>query len=151
MQFRIDFKKPNEYSAALREQMVEVYHPKINETTVYDLHAYKDIAEKLFLLGFGMPGSELAANYEIRNSKHDTVAGEACTYLELVPKSPDVRKQFKSIEVWISEKTFCPARQIFHMPDRSSNTAEFSAMEVNPKFAPGTFDLPKGAKRVKAN
>ena len=151
MQFRIDFKPPNEYAAVLREQTVEVYHPKINEITEYNLRAYKNIVEKLFMLGFGMPCRELAANYEIHNLKSDAVDGQACTYMELIPKSPDVRKQLKSIEVWVSAKTLCPARQIFHMPDGSSNTAEFSGMEVNPKLPAGTFDLPKSAKRVKAN
>jgi outer membrane lipoprotein-sorting protein len=75
---------------------------------------------------------------------------QGATYLELIPKSPDVRKQLKSIEVWISDKTLCPIRQIFHMPDGSSRTAQFSSMEVNPKSPAGTFDLPKSAKRVKA-
>lgn len=150
-QFRIDFKTPNEYTAAIRDRTAEVYHPKLNEIQVYDLSSYKDIAQKLFLLGFGMPGRELAADYEIRNLKHETVDGQVATYLDLVSTSPEVRKQLKSIEVWISDATLCPVRQIFHMPDGSSRTAEFSAMEVNPKFPGGTFDLPKGAKRVKAN
>src|SRR5580704_15776911 len=68
-QFRIDFKEPNIYSAAMHDQVAEVYHPKLNEIDVYDLSAYKDVAEKLFLLGFGMPGRELADNYEIGNPK----------------------------------------------------------------------------------
>jgi outer membrane lipoprotein-sorting protein len=150
-QFRIDFTQPNLYTAEVREETAEVYHPKLNEIDVYDLRAYKDIAQKLFLLGFGMPGRELAANYEIRTLRHDSVDAQSVTYLELIPKSPEVRKQLKSIEVWISDATLCPARQIFHMPDGSSRTAEFSAMEVNPKLPGNIFDLPKTAKRVKAN
>jgi outer membrane lipoprotein-sorting protein len=150
-QFRIDFREPNVYTAAVREKVAEVYHPKLNEIDVYDLSAYKDVAQKLFLLGFGMPGSELAANYEIRNVKHETVDAQATTYLDLVPKSPGVRKQLRSIEVWISDRTLCPVRQTFHMPDDSSRSAQFSSMEVNPKFPAGTFDLPEGARRVRAN
>ena len=65
-QFRIDFTGPNSQSVEVREQLVEIYHPKLNEIQEYDLRAYKDVAQKLFLLGFGMPGRELAANYEIR-------------------------------------------------------------------------------------
>jgi outer membrane lipoprotein-sorting protein len=150
-QFRIDFTPPNVYTAEVREQTAEIYHPKLNLIDVYDLSAYKDIAEKLFLLGFGMPGSELAANYEIRNLKHDSVDGQGAAYVELIPKSPGVRRQLKSIEVWISDASLCPVRQIFHMPDGSSRTAEFSAMEVNPKLPGNIFELPKSAKRVKAN
>jgi len=149
--FRIDFTRPNVYTAEVREETAEVYHPKLNEIDVYDLRAYKDIAQRLFLLGFGMPGRELAANYEIRNLKHDSVDGQGAAYVELIPKSPGVRRQLKSIEVWISDASLCPVRQIFHMPDGSSRTAEFSAMEVNPKLPGNIFELPKSAKRVKAN
>ncbi|MEI9972506.1 MAG: outer membrane lipoprotein carrier protein LolA [Ignavibacteriota bacterium] len=150
-QIRIDFKQPNVYSVVLSDRMAEVYRPKIKDITEYDLRAYKDVAEKLFLLGFGMPGRELAANYQIGNVRHDAVEGQACTHLELTPKSDAVRKQLKSIEVWISDQTLCPARQVFHMPNGSRNTADFSQLEVNPNLAKGTFDLPKDAKRKKVN
>jgi outer membrane lipoprotein-sorting protein len=149
-QIRIDFKEPNVYSVVINERQAEVYRPKLNETTDYDLRAYHDMAEKLFLLGFGMTGRELSANYEIAKFKKDTVDGEPCGYVELTPKSAEVGKKLKTIEVWISERTKCPARQIFHMPDGSWNKAEFSAMDNTVKLTDKAFDLPK-AKHVKAN
>src|SRR5581483_3178829 len=91
-QFRIDFTGPNAYSIVLGEQTAEIYHPKINEIQVYDIRAYKDLAQKFALLGFGMPGRELAANYELRNLKHDTIASQPVTFVQLVPKSPEVLK-----------------------------------------------------------
>jgi outer membrane lipoprotein-sorting protein len=150
-QFRIDFTDPNAYSVVIRGQIAEIYHPKLNEIQEYDLRQYKDIAQKLFLLGFGMPGRELAADYEIRNLKHADVDGQGATYMELIPKSPDVLRQLKSIEVWISDATQCPVRQAFHMPDGGFRTAQFSALAVNPKLPGDTFDLPRSAKRVRVN
>ena len=150
-QIRIDFKEPNVYSVVLNDREAEVYRPKLKEIAEYDLRAYHDVAAKLFLLGFGMPGRELAANYDIAKLKKDSVGGEECTYMELTPKAPEVRKQLKTIEVWISDRTKCPARQIFHMPDGSWNKAEFSAMDTTIKIPDKLFDLPKDAKRVKAN
>jgi len=150
-QIRIDFKDPNVYSVVLNDRQAEVYRPKLNETTDYDLRAYHDVAEKLFLLGFGMTGRELAANYEIAKLKKDAVDGDPCTYVELTPKSPDVAKKLKTIDVWISDRTKCPARQIFHMPDGSWNKAEFAAMDTSVKLADKVFDLPRGAKHVKGN
>jgi len=149
-QFRIDFAPPNVYTVAVHDQLAEIYRPKLNETQVYDLSAYKDLAQ-YFLLGFGMPVRELASSYEIRDLKHETVDGQAATHLELIPKSPAVAKQLKSIEIWISDANQCPVRQTFHFPDGGFRTAQFSALEVNPKFPGGAFDLPKGAKRVRAN
>jgi outer membrane lipoprotein-sorting protein len=150
-QIRIDFTDPNVYAVFFNENSADIYHPKLNEMDEYDLRAYKDMATKLSSLGFGMKGSEIAANFDIRNLKHDTVDGQAAMHMELIPKSPDVLKQIKSIELWISDATMCPVRQIFHMSDGSMRTAEFSKMEVNPKLPGNTFELPHGAKRVKMN
>jgi len=150
-QIRIDFKEPNVYSVVINDRQAEVYRPKLNEITEYDLRAYHDMAEKLLGLGFGMTGRELAANYEIAKFKKEAVDGDPCTYVELTPKSPEVSKKLKTIEVWISDRTKCPARQIFHMPDESWNKAEFSALDTTVKLTDKLFDLPKGAKHVKAN
>jgi hypothetical protein len=49
-----------------------------------------------------------------------------------------VKKQLKSVEVWISDATQCPVRQTFHMPDGGFRTAQFSALAVNPKL-PGNI------------
>jgi outer membrane lipoprotein-sorting protein len=150
-QFLIAFTGANSYTAAIREQVAEIYYPKLNQIQEYDLRAYKDVAQKLFLLGFGMPGRELAANYEIRGVKHETVESQPATYMELIPKSPGVLKQLKSVEIWISDATLCPVRQVFHLPDGGTRTAQFSALQVNPRLPGDAFDLPKGAKRVRMN
>lgn len=150
-QMRIDFKQPNEYSAVLGAETGEVYYPKLNEIQVYDIRKYKDAAQRLLLLGFGLSGRELEANYQIRNLRPAQIDGQSTTYLELIPKSPDVLKQISRIEIWISDATLCPTRQTLHMVDGGFRTAEFSSLEVNPKFPAGGFDLPKNAKRVKIN
>jgi len=150
-QFLITFTAPNTYTAAVREQVAEVYYPKLNEIHEYDIRSYKDIAQKLFLLGFGMPGRELAANYDVRNVRHETVDSQPATYLELVPKSADVLSKLKRVELWIADSNQCPVRQTFHFPDGGFRTAQFSALEVNPKLPASAFDFPKGAKRVRMN
>ena len=76
---------------------------------------------------------------------------QGATYMELIPKSPDVLRRLKTVEIWISDATQCPLRQIFHQADGSTRTADFSALEVNPKIPGDTFELPKGAKRVRMN
>lgn len=150
-QIRIDFTGVNAYTVVIGEQSAEIYHPKLNEIQVYDLRAYKDVAQKFFLLGFGMSGRELAANYEISGLKNEAVDSQAATYVHLVPKSADVLKQLKSVDIWISDSTHCPVRQIFRFPDGGSRTANFSNLQVNPKIPGDAFELPKSAKRVRVN
>jgi outer membrane lipoprotein-sorting protein len=105
----------------------------------------------MFLLGFGTAGRDLAANYEIRDLRPETVDSQAATHLELIPKSPDVLKQLNRMELWISERSQCPVRQKFHFPDGSYRTVTFSSLQLNPALPASTFDLPKSARRVRMN
>jgi hypothetical protein len=41
----------------VRGQIAKVYLPKLNKMQEYDIRAYKDVAQKLFLLGFGIPAT----------------------------------------------------------------------------------------------
>lgn len=62
-----------------------------------------------------------------------------------------MQKQLKSVELWISDTTQCPVRQIFHLSDGGFRSAQFSSLEVNPKLPASAFDLPKNAKCVRLN
>jgi outer membrane lipoprotein-sorting protein len=149
-EIRVDLTGVNSQTVIIRNEVAGIYHPKINEVDEYNLRGYKDI-QKYYVLAFGMPGRELAGGYEIRNVKPETIEGQATTHLELIPKSDDVRKQLKSAEIWISDKTQCPVRQTFHFPDGGWLSPTYSNMQANPKFAGDAFDFPKGAKHVKVN
>jgi outer membrane lipoprotein-sorting protein len=150
-QLLIDFTGANPYKVFLQEKVIDVYRPRTNEIQEYNLSQYKDVAQKLFLLGFGMSGSDLSANYQIKTLEPSKVGDQSATHLTLIPKSAEVLSRLTSVELWISDATLCPIRQIFRLPGGSSRTADFSAMEVNPKLPSDIFDLPKGAKRVKVN
>ena len=150
-QILIELKGANARTAVLLEQTAEIYYPKLNEIEIYDIRSYKNSVQALSSLGFGMSGKEIAANYIIQTLRHETLASQAVTYVELIPHSPDVLKLVKSIELWISDTTQCPVRQILHQPGGDFRSTEFSALQLNPKFAPNAFDLPKNAKRVRIN
>jgi outer membrane lipoprotein-sorting protein len=150
-QLLIDFTDPNPYKVFFLEKAVYDYRPRLREAQEYNLAQYKDVAQKLFSLGFGMPGSELSASYEIKKVEPAKVDNQSATHLELIPKSPEVLSRLKSVDLWISDATLCPIRQTFHLSDGSYRSAQFSNMELNPKLPSNIFDLPKGTKIVKAN
>jgi outer membrane lipoprotein-sorting protein len=149
LRFRVDFNGENAFTVVLGDQLAEVYHPKIDEIQEYDIRKYRDIAQKMFLLGFGTAGRELAANFEIRDVRSENVESQGSTHLELVPKSADVRRQLAKVELWISDKNACPLQQKFWYPDASFRTVTFSGLQINPNLPSSTFDLPKSAKRVR--
>lgn len=141
----------NASTVILREQVAEIYHPKLNEIQEYDIRQYKDIAQQLFQLGFGVPGSELAKSYSIPTLRREVVNGENATFVELVPKSAEVRKRLTKVDLWLSDKTSCAVRQKFYFPDGGYRLVEFSDLLVNPNIPSSSFDLPKSARKVRVN
>jgi outer membrane lipoprotein-sorting protein len=147
----LSFTGPNAVTVILRDQTAEIYHPKLNEIQEYDIRQYKDIAHELFQLGFGVAGADRDKSYSIVSLKREAVGDENATYLQLLPKSTEVRKRVSKVELWISDKTNCAIRQKLYFPDGGYRLAEFSGLLVNPNIPSSAFDLPKSAKRVKVN
>jgi outer membrane lipoprotein-sorting protein len=147
----ISFTGANASTVLLSGQTAEIYHPKLNEVQEYDIRKYKDVAQQLFQLGFGVAGADLAKSYEITLLKREAVSGENATFVEVAPKSAQVRKLLSKMELWISDKTNCAVRHKLYFPDGGYRVAEYSDMLVNPNIPASSFDLPKGATRVKVN
>jgi outer membrane lipoprotein-sorting protein len=138
-------------SIVLRDHTLEIYYPKLNLIQEYDIQKYGDVAQKLLLLGFGTSGHELASNYEIKNLGGENVGSEDTTRLELTPKAPELLKQLKKVELWISEKTGLALQQKFYMPDGDHRVVTYTNLKVNPVLSSSALDLPKGAKRMPMN
>jgi outer membrane lipoprotein-sorting protein len=152
LRFLINFTGPDAQGIALKGQTVEIFYPKLNTVREYNIGKYKDLAQKLILLGFGMPGRELSANYDIGNLGVERVDSQDSVHLQLTPKSPDVLKQLSRVDLWISLKTNCPVQQKFYMPSGDYRLVIYSDVKVNPLHLPtSALDLPKAAKRERMN
>jgi outer membrane lipoprotein-sorting protein len=141
----------NASTVLLQNQTVQIYHPKLNDIQEYDIRQYKDIAQQLFQLGFGVAGVELAKNYTIETIRREIVNQENATFVELLPKSAELRKRLSKVTLWIADKTNCAIRQKFDFPDHGYRLAEFSRVLVNPNIPSSAFDLPKSAHKVRVN
>ena len=151
LEFRIDMAGPNASTWVVRDQSAEHYLPAIDQVEVYDIKRYRDLAQTLLVLGFGMSGRELAASYTVSSLRRDAVAGRATTAVDLAPKSQDVieKLHLKKVELWVADDTAAPAREKFYFSDGNTWTVEYSNVQMNPKLPASALDLPKGAKRVK--
>jgi outer membrane lipoprotein-sorting protein len=147
LEFLMSCVGPNARSVALLDNTVEVYNPKINSIQPYSLRRYRDIVQQLMLLGFGMAGSDLASKYEITNLGSEPIEGQNSTHLDLVPKSPEVLKQLKRVEVWISSASGYPIQQKLHQGGGDYRLVTYSGIKINPKVSWSALELPKSAKR----
>jgi outer membrane lipoprotein-sorting protein len=152
MSFLINFTGPDAQAIALRGGMLQIYYPKLNTVREYNIGKYKDLAQKLILLGFGMAGRELAANYDISNLGGERVGSQDSVHLQLTPRASEVLKQLSRVDLWISLKTNCPVQQKFYMPGGDYRLVTYSDVRVNPPHLPtSALDLPKAAKRERMN
>jgi outer membrane lipoprotein-sorting protein len=151
LEFRIDMAGANASTWVVRDQSAEHYLPAIDQVEVWDIKKYRDLAQTLLVLGFGMSGRELAASYTVSNLRRDAVAGRAAAAVDLAPKSQEVREKLhlKKVELWVADDTTAPLREKFYFTDGNTWTVEYSNVQMNPKLPGSVLDLPKGAKRVK--
>ncbi|SPE33337.1 conserved hypothetical protein [Candidatus Sulfopaludibacter sp. SbA3] len=151
LRFLIAFTGENAKTVVIDDQLAQIYYPKIPEIQEYNTSKYRDLVQKLLLLGFGTAGRDIAASYEVRELGRDSMESQPASHLELIPKSVEVRKQVNRVELWIAEGTQCPVQQTFHYPDGGYRKVTFLGVQLNPTLPASTFDLPKNVPRKRMN
>jgi outer membrane lipoprotein-sorting protein len=149
--FLITFTGQDAQSLAFSGETLMIYYPRLNTVREYDISKYKDLVQKLILVGFGMAGRELAANYEVTSLGDERVQSEDSVHLELRPKATAILKQLSRVDLWISLQSDCPIQQKFHLPGGDYRLVTYSDVKVNPRLPSSALDLPKGAKHERMN
>ena len=148
----INFTAPNQRSVTYEKRSVQIYYPKIKTLQVYDLEAYGEQLDKFLRIGFGTSGSELAKDYTMTVLGTEPVKeaqGVQGIHLQLIPKSAEVGKYVKRLELWIPEHgdTY-PLREKITQPSGDSQTMTYSNLNINPTLPPDALKLklPAGVK-----
>jgi len=145
----VEFETPAPQSVAFQGRKALIYNPKLLLVQEYDLGKQSSLVEQFLLLGFGTPGSELKKSYSIKWLGEETVSGSRCDHLELTPKSEEVLKYARRIEVWISQPEGITMRQKVNKPSQDYQLYEYSDIKVNPPLTEESvrLKLPKGVKK----
>jgi outer membrane lipoprotein-sorting protein len=151
LHFLIKFVGQDAQSLAFRSKTFQIYYPRLNTIREYDISKYKDLAQKLILVGFGMAGRELAANYNVTNLGDERVQSQDSVRLQLIPKAPEILKQLSRVDLWVSLRNDCPVQQKFYLPGGDYRLVTYSDVKLNASLPPSALELPKGAKRERMN
>jgi outer membrane lipoprotein-sorting protein len=145
----IDVKQPDPKQAAIDSHKLQIYLPKTQTVTEYDLGKYRAMVDEYLLLGFGSSSKELQNAYAITLGGEETVGSEKTTRLELTPKSQEALAHLKRVDLWISDTTGLPVQQKFYQPGGDYDLATYSNMKINPNLPDSAvkLDLPRGVKR----
>ncbi len=140
---------PDPKSIAIHGQKAEIYLPKMKTIDEYDISRYRALFDQFMLIGFGTSGKELAQAYNMKVLGTDEVAGLKTTQLELVPKSPEVLKNVKKLELWFPESADYPVQQKFYLAAGDYKLATYTNVRKNPPLSDSDLKLkaPKDTKR----
>jgi outer membrane lipoprotein-sorting protein len=105
--------RPDQEVVAFDGKQARIYFPKTNVEQVYDVAAKKDMVEQVMLLGFGATSPDLKAHYDVTFVGSEAIGGQPAAHLKLIPKSPDMLKNFRQVELWISDSLGVPLQQKF--------------------------------------
>jgi outer membrane lipoprotein-sorting protein len=150
MDMLVDFTAPNRKSIALRDHKLEIYYPKQQTIEEYDISRYRALLEQFMLIGFGTSGKELPEAYNMKVLGTETVGGQRSTRLELVPKSAEVLKNLKKLELWISDANTYPVQQKFYLAAGDYKLVTYTNVKMNPPLGDSDLKLkvPKDTKRM---
>ncbi len=150
----IDITKPSPRQISVGKGMAQIYTPKLQLVDEYVMTGkFSTLFQQFSLLGFGSSGTDLKNAYSINFVGNESVAGVKTTHLQLIPKSPEVAKDFTKVEMWLNEATGYPAQLRFTTPAGDTNTVLYSNLKVNPKLSDSDLQLkvPSGVKRRRVN
>ncbi len=145
----VDLTAPDRKTAALEGETFQIYLPKIKTVQIFDLGKKRNLLDQFLLLGFGTPGRDLSRAYATTFAGAENVEGHQAAHLQLIPKSPEVLKQLRKVDLWISDESGYPSQQRFNQPSGDYTLVTFSDLKVNPNLPDSALklQLPKGVKR----
>lgn len=129
-----------------------VFNPRIRQVEEYNLEQHRGLVDQFLLLGFGTPGKALVKGYVLTLLGEKTLDHSNVVWLELTPKSEEVRNQISKIQIWIDESSWLPIQQkFFETGTEDYFIIRYSNVVRNAKIPGARFKphWPKGTTKIK--
>jgi outer membrane lipoprotein-sorting protein len=146
----MDFTGPDAHTIGISAHNVQRYSPKAGVVEIYDTTKYTAVMDEYLLLGFGTTAAELHKVYDIKLGGVETLGAVSATRLELTPRSAEVAKLVRKIDLWVAEGQGNPAQVKITEPSKDTVLVEYSDLVVNPALPDSAFELklPAGVKKL---
>jgi outer membrane lipoprotein-sorting protein len=122
---------------------LQMFDPGVDQITVLHQEGNQAQVESFLTLGFGASGTDLQKSWVITDQGVDTIDGVKVEKLDLVGKSPDTRKNFSHVTIWIDPTRAVSLKQIFYTPAGNYRTAIYSNVKVNGNVHKDQFAIKK--------
>lgn len=137
-----DIQKPTVKKLVYAKGKILFFQPSINQLTEKDTGNNRAEVESFLVLGFGGRGHDLLKAYDVTLTGKEQVGGTAVAKLELVPKSPNVRKMFSKIVIWVDPNRDVSLKQQAFEPSGDYRTATYANIE-NKHISDDVFKIKK--------
>jgi outer membrane lipoprotein-sorting protein len=145
-QMAVDITAPYPKYVVLTGGKLQLYEPRIDQVTVYNLQKNQSEFESFLVLGFGGGGHSMLKSFEVSYLGTEKVDGIEASKLDLVPKTPKVQQMFPHIVLWIDPARGISVRQQLFQGGGDYRLAIYSDIRLHQKIADSVFKLKTDAK-----
>jgi outer membrane lipoprotein-sorting protein len=138
--------KPEPKYVLFSQGKVQMYEPKIEQVTVYDLGKEKADLESYVVLGFGGSGQDLQKTFDVSYRGTENINGVNAAKLELIPKSERVKRTYNRMLLWIDSDKGVSLQQQFFTPQGDYRLCKYSALKLNEKIPDEVFRIKTTSK-----
>lgn len=141
IQMAADVVEPDPKYVVLSEGKIQLYQPRIEQVTVYNLEKHREQFESFLVLGFGAGGHDMLKSYDVQYLGTENAGGVAAAKLDLAPKAPNVRNNVSHIVLWIDPAKGVSVQQQFFEPSGDYRLTKYSDIQLNQKLTDNLFKL----------
>lgn len=131
---------------------VYFHNPELEQVAEYRLSRHSNRVEPYLPLGFSVTGRDLRGDYLVAFIGEDRGGERRLLGLELTPKRDQMRALVSSVELWIDQASWLPARQVINLGSGGGRvTLEYTQTARNLKLNPELFVArwPRGTRKLR--
>jgi outer membrane lipoprotein-sorting protein len=141
IQMAADIADPDKKYVLFTNSKIQMYQPKIDQVTEYDVGKNRAEFESFLVLGFGGSGQDLLKSFEVIYAGHEKIGETDTVKLNLVPKSAKVKNTFQQVVLWIDPRLGISIQQKFFEPSGDYRLARYFDIQLNGKIPDNVFKL----------
>jgi outer membrane lipoprotein-sorting protein len=136
-----EFKQPDTKFVLYKNDLLQVYEPKIDQVMQYTAGANREQLESFLVLGFGGSGKDLTKSFDVSYQGEEKIDNIATAKLFLIPKNERTRSNLPQIILWIDLNTGISVQQKLLQTQGDYRVAKYSAINLKPRIGNDVFQL----------
>jgi outer membrane lipoprotein-sorting protein len=145
-QMAVDLTEPYPKYVLMTSGKLQLFEPRVDRVTVYDLSKNYGEFEAFLVLGFGGGGHGMTKSFDVKYAGTEKLNGVEASKLDLTPKSAKIRNTFEHILLWIDPARGISVQQQLFQPGGDYRLVLYSNIQINQKIPDSVFKLKTNAK-----